>query len=147
MELYEVIVGLIVCLILIGGTSVYLGAPAAEKGAVSSSGLISYGGIDLFSDASLSAGISHVDWGVLEPGDSSDVSIYVLNRNEEPIFLGMLPENWSPPAAQQFLDLSWSYSGAALGSNEFTEIILTLTVSGEISGIDAFSFDVSVGSI
>jgi len=144
MELAEVVIGLVICLILIGGFAAYT---QPTDGAVSSSGLISYGGIDLFSDASLSAEISSINWGVLEPGDSSEVSIYVLNKNEDPIFLGMLPEKWDPPAAQQFLDLSWNYSGAALGSNEFTEIILTLTVSGEISVIKAFSFDVSVGSI
>lgn len=146
MELPELIIGLIISLILIAGFfSLY---PEANQGkALSSSGLIASGELQIFSDQLLTQEISHVNWGTLEPGESASVSLVVLSKNKSPLSLGLNSTNWDPPAAQEFLKLSWDYSGAALNFGECSEIKFTLSVSEEIQDVESFFFEITIYEI
>jgi len=55
--------------------------------------------------------------------------------------LSMRAENWSPPEASSYITLSWDYSGQSISPGEVVPVVLTLSVSGDISGITSFSLD------
>lgn len=143
MHMIEAVIGVIICILLLAGVSQMFNQDQLG-GALGSSGLISYSGLDFFSDLSLSSRISHVNWGTLEPGGSSSVDLVIYNFESSPLILYLSSEKWEPSAAQQFLDLSWNYSGDPLQSHEAVEISFVLSVSEDILGIDSFSFDVVV---
>lgn len=146
MEMIEAVIGVIICLLLLAGVNSMF-SQNGTGGALASSGLIAYSGLEFFTDLSLETKVSSVNWGSLEPGSSASVDLVIYNQGGSPLVLSYSSEKWDPPAAQQFFDLSWDYSGDPLGAHEALEISFVLQLSGDISessGIESFSFDVVV---
>ena len=113
--------------------------------------LYSYGSIQIqtigvtpYSDASCSTPVSSVSWGTLSPGLSSTNIIYLKNEGTSTLTLSLDTTNWYPTNAPNYISLDWNYNGQTLAPNQVIQIILTLSVSQTINGIDSFNFEIII---
>ena len=88
--------------------------------------------------------VETIDWGELTRGQIATELVYVKNTGEATITLALRTESWNPPAANQYITLSWNYNGTNLESKQVIPLTLTLTVSTSITGITSFSFDIII---
>jgi len=81
--------------------------------------------------------------GSVEPGSSKDVVVYIRNEREgnSAVILYLETANWNPKAASRYITLSWDYGGQSISPGDVVPVVLTLSVSSDISGITNFNFD------
>jgi hypothetical protein len=104
-------------------------------------------GVGVYWDENCTNEVSFIDWGVIEPGFSENVTVYIRNEGNSLTSLSMETTNWNPSNASQFITLNWDYNGQQINPNEVIKVTFTLSVSASIEGITSFSFDlVIVGS-
>jgi hypothetical protein len=104
-------------------------------------------GVGVYSDAAKTIPVSSIDWGMLDPGQSKTVSVYISNNGNVPLNLTMRTENWQPAAAANYISLAWNDNGSQLPAGSVRQIAFTLSVNASITGIQTFTFDsVIVGS-
>jgi hypothetical protein len=101
-------------------------------------------GVGIYWDQSCTTEVSSIEWGVLEPGSSKNVTVYIRNEGNSAANLTMNTSNWNPANASDYIDLSWDYQGQVINVNEVLEVTFTLIVSSEIQGITSFSFDIII---
>ena len=101
-------------------------------------------GVGAYWDSGCSNIVGSVDWGVLEPGATKNVNIYLKNEGTDPMTLSLATENWDPAAAASDISLTWDYGGQVLAVHEVVQVTLTLSVSDTIAGITSFSFDIVI---
>jgi hypothetical protein len=82
-----------------------------------------------------------IDFGMLSPGTTGNVSFYVRNEGNLPVRLGLTTQNWSPANTSSYMSLSWNREAQTLASGNLIQATLMLNVSSSISGISNFSFD------
>ena len=123
---------------------VFLFAATSNSFSVRSFGSIKTVNVGVYWDVNCSVVVTHLDWGVVEPGGSGNKVCFVRNEANVPIELSLFTENWSPLNASEFLGLTWSYDGAFLEVDEAVQVTFTLAVSSEVFGFTDFSFDIIV---
>jgi len=101
-------------------------------------------GVGVYSDSGCTNAVSSIDWGVLEPGAATDVTIYVKNEGSIAVVLSMTTNNWNPASASSYMTLSWNRENYALSSGSVVSAVLTLSVSSGVSEITDFSFDIII---
>ena len=111
---------------------------------LSSSGTIKTINVEVFWDAGCTQIITDIDWGVLEPGESTSQTIYVKNTGSTAMMLSMAYSGWNPVEAGTYLSLTWDREGAIVAVDEVASAMLTLHVSDTIAGITSYSFDITV---
>ncbi len=89
--------------------------------------------------------VEAIDWGRPRPGDSVPIQVYIQNLGNEPSNLTLWISDWLPAEAQQFLLVSWDYTGQVLEVLEIIPVIITLDVDPGIHDIHDFSFDIGIG--
>lgn len=99
--------------------------------------------LGFFSDAEGTSPLSRVDWGTLDPASSADVDVYIENLGDRRLFLSVSTENWDPPEAQNYMNLTWNFGGS-IDAGNVEKTTLTLSVAEDITGIVNFSFDIVV---
>jgi len=131
-------------LALIGlvATAVTVGAIVYYTLRVRGSGVIKVVGLKCFSDPELTKEVSALDWGTINPGGVSQVTLYLKSTSSVPGTMTQSTEAWDPLQAGDFLVLTWDYDGHVIQPKEVVTVILTLTVSPDVIGITAFSFDI-----
>lgn len=127
---------------LIFGASVY--AVVQYQASIHTTGTIKTVGVKIYSNPELSDELVTIDWGLRPPGSEVSVEMWVQNTGNSPVTLTFYTDNWNPAAASDYMTLSWDYAGQTINPNAAQKIILTLSVSAEISGITNFSFDITV---
>ena len=100
--------------------------------------------IDVFADSGCTQKISSVQWGSVQAGGSVSRVVYVRNSGDYGVVLSLVASNWSPAVAEDYMSLSWDYSGGLLGSGAVAQVTLTLSVDAGVSGVSSFSFDVVI---
>ncbi|MHA1711239.1 MAG: hypothetical protein ACTSUS_04135 [Candidatus Freyarchaeota archaeon] len=100
--------------------------------------------IGIYWDAACSSEVSSIEWGIIEPGSESNVTIYIRNEGEKNITLSLDAANWTPQDAASYITLSWSYNGQQISPGEVVQVTLILSVSPTVSGITNFNFDVII---
>lgn len=128
-------------LLLLFGTSIALALLSAHY-RLFSTGIVKTVGVNII-DAKGNP-ITHINWGTLFPNSTSTYQVFACNNGTVPITLNMITENWNPPSAQQYLTLSWNYSGIVINPNQTLPITFSLYVSENVSGISDFSFDIVI---
>jgi len=103
-------------------------------------------GIDAYADAGATQPVSEIDWGEISPGGSSAATIYLKSTSSVPVTLSLALENWIPAAAADYMTVDWNYDGSVLQPGEVRSVTLTLQVSGSITGITNFEFDLVITS-
>jgi hypothetical protein len=111
---------------------------------VSNSGTIMAVGVGVYQDSVCTKPLSSIDWGMLEPGSSSDETCYIRNEGNSVSTLSMSTSNWNPSTASNYMTLSWNYDGQSINPNEAVQVTFTLSVSASIDGITSFSFDITI---
>ena len=101
-------------------------------------------GVEAYWDSDCTSEVSLVDWGMIEPGDSKNVTIYLKNEGNTTITLSLDTKNWDPPEASSYISLDWSYTGEQIDPDDVIQVVLTLTLSPDISGITSFSFTIAI---
>jgi len=101
-------------------------------------------GVGAYWDSACTNKVSAIDWGMLEPGSTRDVIIYLKNEGNAPITLSLSATNWSPSNASNYISIGWSYSGEQISPGNVIQVTLSLLVSSGISGITNFTFDIAM---
>ncbi|MCK4475084.1 hypothetical protein KAU30_04500 [Candidatus Bathyarchaeota archaeon] len=104
-------------------------------------------GVGIYANAEASIVVSEIDWGILEPGESENVTVYIKNEGNVVANLTMYTEAWTPPEAEESIQLTWDYDGTELGISDIRCVTFTLSVAPSIIGINDFSFDIIVTAI
>jgi len=111
---------------------------------ISNAGSLKAVGVGVYWDAGLTNRVSSIEWGVLEPGSSKNVTVYVRNEGNSVFDLTMYASNWNPSNASDYMTLIWDYGGQSINVGEAAQVTLTLSVSANIEGITTFSFDIVI---
>lgn len=101
-------------------------------------------GLEVYSDVTATLKCEKIDWGVLRPGQSKTVTVYVKNTKTAPFTASFVTSNWDPQAAANFLSLQWDFGSSLLLPGRIRETHFTLTVSPSITGITSFAFLINV---
>lgn len=88
-----------------------------------------------------------LNWGVIEVGSSSNLTVYVRNEYSSAVSLRVEASNWTPSAASNYMSLNWNYTGQVLSTNEVIAVELTLTVHPTIIDITDFSFETIITTV
>jgi hypothetical protein len=119
---------------------------ALSNRTVSNSGSIKAIGVEVYSDQACTNPVSSLNWGIVNPGGSRNITVYIKNTGNSPITLSMTTSNWNPTNAPNYMALSWNYAGQTINANNVTPVTFTLTVSASITGITNFSFDITIAA-
>jgi hypothetical protein len=100
--------------------------------------------VEIYYDETCSNPVTTIDWGMLEPGDSSNYTIYAKNLGETPVMLYLNTQNWDPSEAPLHMSLDWNYTNEFIEANHSIPIMLTLTLSNDAPPMDDFSFEIVI---
>jgi len=101
-------------------------------------------GVSIYWDPGFTEPIANIDWGILEPGETKNVSCYIVNTSNVPVILTLTTGNWQPTNAEQYMTLSWSYDEHAIPVSGYTPVTLSFHVDQTTTGIKTFSFDITI---
>jgi hypothetical protein len=113
---------------------------------IQSSGAVKAIGVSVYWDAACTDEVATIDWSTLEAESSENKAVYIKNTGNAAATLFLDPDNWNPSAASQYITLDWDYAGQSSNPSAVLEVILTLNISSDISGITDFSFNIIIVS-
>jgi hypothetical protein len=102
--------------------------------------------IDVYWDVKCMDPVSSIDWGMLSPGETKDLMIYVRNEGESGTVLALNVYGWDPVVALNYMKVEWNYTGVAVESGQVVAITVVLIVDSRIDGITNFSVTIDVNS-
>jgi hypothetical protein len=111
---------------------------------INNQGNVNTVGVGVYWENTCVNNVSRIDWGLIEPGTSENVTVYILNEGTVPMTLNMTTDNWDPAAASTDIALSWDREGNAVNAQSVLQAVLTLSVSSSISDVSSFSFDITI---
>ena len=101
-------------------------------------------GVGVYKDVSFTVNVEKIDWGVLEPGESRNVTVYIRNESNVPVSLSMIVGDWNPAEAEAYISLCWNYDGSQIPVDGWLPVTFALHVSPETSGLESFSFTITI---
>ena len=111
---------------------------------IASTGTVKTIGVEAYWDEQCTDVVTSIGWGMIEPGTSKKSMIYVKNEGNSVITLFLNTGNWSPASAENYLSLSWDYTGETLQPNQVLLLTITLNVAQNVAGITSFTFDIII---
>ena len=111
---------------------------------ISSVGIVKAVGVGVYWDVDCTSTVTEIDWGLLEPRGTANVTIYLKNEGNAPLTLSLNTENWDPPNASDHITINWSYRGESVNPGQLREVALVLSVSSTITGITNFRFAIII---
>jgi len=111
---------------------------------VQNSGTITAVGVNVYSDNGCTQKLLRIDWGSLTLGTKKNFTAYVRNEGTVAVTLTMTTGNWSSQQASTYLKLTWNREGYKLSHQTTSQAVLTLSVPSNITGVDNFSFDITI---
>jgi len=136
--------GILVAVVLALASSLVVSGLLTVSKTLSSTGSVKAINVEVFWDLACTQVVSSIDWGTPEPGDSIDRTVYVKNTGNAPMNVSLSASGWVPVEAGNYLTMSWDREGAEIAADEVVQAVLTLDVSGSITGITDFSFDIVI---
>ena len=130
----------LILLMVLAGVTVY--AVVTRQWRIQTVGNIKTVGLQIKDDNSNL--ITYIDWGTLTPNSTKDFHAFAVNNGTIPITLTLTTENWNPSEAQNYMSLTWNYTGNIINPGESHPIVFTLTVYSNVTGISSFSFDMVI---
>jgi hypothetical protein len=100
--------------------------------------------VDVYQDADLTTVLTDINWGYLSPGEAKNHTCYVFNSGNAPINVSLYSDAWQPPAAADYLWLSWYGDVDTLDPGASAPLIIELNVNASTVGIDTFQFTIYV---
>ena len=114
------------------------------RSTISSHGTLKAIGVGVYWDKNCSSSVSSIDWGLVEPGLASKVTVYIRNEGNCAVTLFLGTENWNPENASDYLTLKWDYVDQIISPGETVQVTLSLLASPDVKDIVDFSFDVFI---
>ncbi|MEM2281442.1 MAG: hypothetical protein QXZ68_05580 [Candidatus Bathyarchaeia archaeon] len=111
---------------------------------IHNSGYIRTIGLEVYKDHECTQPCTSIDWGTLCPGETAPYVVYAKLLGNTPATLSMTYGNWTPPEAQNYITLSWNYTGNTLNPGDVLPIEFTLSVAENITGIEQFEFYITI---
>lgn len=111
---------------------------------VHSQGRVKAIGIGVYQDLRCTSLLTLIDWGMVEPSATVNATAYLRNEGNSPILASMSTGNFAPSNASLFLQTTWNYNGSSIGPSEVFQVEIQLHVASNVTGIDAFSFDITI---
>lgn len=136
-------IGTLLALAALGTILAAFGALVASR-TISNVGRLKAVGVGVYWDGSCTNPVSSIDWGILDPGGTKSVTVYIKNEGNVQLKLSMATSNWNPSSASSYITLSWDRENHLLPASSVVSAVLTLSVSSSISGIASFSFDITI---
>lgn len=121
---------------------VICGALLANESKNNASAIEVSANIGVYWDTSCSRRVTSVSWGLLAPGNSRNVAVYVRSEGNEHLYLRVRTANWNPAGASTNLTFSWGSAGKLILANTTLRVTQTLRVSPSTLGLTNFSFDI-----
>ncbi len=146
----KVVVGAALALVVYTLSLSFLGAVVLaplRSQTFSNTGSVRAIGVGVYWDQDCTDAVSSISWGTIEPGTSVDRTIYIRNEGNTAATLSMTTSNWNPTEASSYITLVWDYADQTLSVDQVIQVELTLSVSPDISGINNFSFDITITAI
>jgi hypothetical protein len=103
--------------------------------------------VGVYWDSACTNATSTVNWGMLSPGASSNVTLYVRNEGNIAVKLSLTTQNWNPVNTSNYMGLTWNRQGQTVNAGSVTQAALTLSVYSNVTGITSFSFDIIIAGI
>lgn len=119
-------------------------SPVQTDKTISNVGSVKAVGVGVYWDQNCTNVVSAIDWGMLEPGSSKNVTVYIRNEGNSVVSLSMATSNWNPSNASDYITLGWDYTGQIVDPESVIEVTLILAVSSSITGVTSFSFDIVI---
>lgn len=135
---------LLTIVVLSGSLYVFSRGMSTYLTLISGAGKVKALGVGVYWDLNCTERVTLIDWGIIEPGASENRTVYVKNEGNAPIVLYLNTTNWNPPETEDYLTLTWNYSGENLEPLQVLSINMTLTVAQNVTGITNFTFDITV---
>ena len=111
---------------------------------IPNTGVVKAVGVGVYWDGDCTDNVTSVDWGLLEPGEASNVTVFIQNEGNIPVVLNMTTDNWNPASASDHITLTWDSEDYVLDSDSVVQAVLTLSVSSDISEVTSFGFDIII---
>ena len=100
--------------------------------------------IDVYEDLACTIVQSSIEWGEIEAGASTSVTVYIKNNGDTNLLLGLDSANWTPTNCADFTTLSWDYGDTVLVPGEIREVTITLDVDLNSPPMNSFGFEVVI---
>lgn len=136
-----IVIGTLIALVLLEGAAT---GSLFRRVILLNVGTIEAIGVGVYWDSDCSTEVTSIDWGVVEPGATKKVTVYVRNEGSAPVTLSLETENWNPSDASDYMSLTWNYAGQVIEASMVVQVMLSLAVSDTIEGITSFSFDIVI---
>ena len=101
-------------------------------------------GVGVYWDNNCTDSVDEIDWGIIQPGSTVNVTVFVKNEGSLAISLNITAENWSPIETTSYMTFSSNYMGQTINLRENLQVTLSLTTAPNIEEITNFSFNISV---
>jgi hypothetical protein len=109
-----------------------------------STGTIMAINVEVYWDSGGTQNVTSIDWGIPAPGDVVSKTVYVKNSGNNVMNISMSISGWTPAGAAAYLTVTWDQEGAVVAAGGTVQAIISLDVSGGITGISDFSFDIVI---
>ncbi len=116
----------------------------ANSQPISNAGEVKAIGVGVYWNSDGTNEVTSINWGILEPGSSTNRTCYIQNEGNSASTLSMNTTNWDPTNASDYISLTWDYDGQLVNPDEIIPVVLTLAISGSVTGITGFSFDIII---
>jgi hypothetical protein len=137
------VVAVAVVVLGVAAAATALGVLSSGK-TVQSYGAVKAVNVGVYWDSGCTNVTSSVSWGLLSPGTSQNVTLYVRNEGNTVVRLSMTSQSWSPANASSYMSLAWNREGASVSASSVVTANLSLSVSSSIAGITNFSFNILI---
>lgn len=105
-------------------------------------------GIGIYSDAACTIGVSDIDWGNLNPGETAATTFYLKNTGQMTQNYTMRVDTWNPALAADYITVRWNYvEGTNYAPGESHPITMYLEVATTIQDITDFSNVIHVSGV
>jgi hypothetical protein len=133
-----------IILLLAGSTCLVSHAVSEYLRIIACTGTVKAVNVGVYWNQNCTESVASIDWGMLEPGESKNVTIYLKNEGNTPINLSLSASNWNPAEAENHIILTWNYTGESLQPDQALPTTFILTVDQNITNITAFNFDIII---
>lgn len=99
--------------------------------------------VGVYWNGACTSNVTSIDWNSLEPGTTTNRTVYIKNEGNTRMMLNMTTDNWSTGAYGK-ITLSWNREGYLFDPASVVQTVLTLSVSSNITGVTSFSFDIII---
>jgi archaellum component FlaG (FlaF/FlaG flagellin family) len=134
-----VIYALVASVLLVSAVAALL----AEK-TIHGGGSIKAVGLEVYWDPACTNVTSTLDFGQMEPGSTTEFTLYLRNEGNSALTLQLTTENWTPVTAPDYLTLTWNREGQQITPTQVLDAVITLSAADNVEGIASFSLDIVI---